>query len=280
MALFSGFFKGNQGKRVTETANTRTSTLSELRLSYQAANIQMIGTRDSQEDSFAIINATDVTEMIHNGLFAVVADGMGGMTQGKLVSETAVYELVEIFRAIDRKGDIPEQLLEGIHSVNKRLCKKFAGAGGTTIVLALIYQEALYWAGVGDSAIYLKRDGGVFLLNKEHTYRNELYLKQLRMDTLNKQLVENDTDGTRLSAFMGMDGMDEVDHNIRPLKLQCDDVLLLCSDGISGVLEENEINDALSRTPSDACAWLNEAVMKKQNPFQDNYTGLIIACKR
>ena len=66
-------------------------------LSYQVANLQQKGARPYQEDSFAFVNALDVTEIRENGLMAIVADGMGGMEAGKQVSEMAVSCMVSAF---------------------------------------------------------------------------------------------------------------------------------------------------------------------------------------
>jgi protein phosphatase len=92
--------------------------------------------------------------------------------------------------------------------------------------------------------------------------------------------VLNDPDKVRLSAFLGMDILEEIDYNRKPLRLRDGDVLLLCSDGISGVLQESEIMEALAFPPPEACARLNDAVARRGNPKQDNYTGLIIASKQ
>lgn len=281
MALFKGLFGAKRtGKRVTDKVMAKQSTAFVSRLSYQVANLQMIGTRENQEDSFAVINSMDVTEIIRSGLFGIVADGMGGMRDGKLISEAAVTEFITLFHSLDRSGDIPVQLYEGVIDINRELFDKFKGMGGTTAVIVMLYNERLYWASIGDSAIFLKRDGGLFRLNKEHTYLNQLYMEELYSETVDKEAADSDVDGVRLSGFLGIDKLDEVDYNIKPFLLRPGDTFLLCSDGISGVLPDEEILGALCYDPPEACARLNDAVVRKGNPNQDNYTGLIIQCKQ
>ncbi len=264
---------------MTEHTKTRETVRCVRRLSYQAANLQMIGARERQEDSFAILNAMDVTQILQYGLFAIVADGMGGMQDGRQVSEAAVAECIDLFHSLDRGGNIPGQLCDGMYTANDRLYTRFSGQGGTTAVLGLFYNEHLYWASVGDSAIYLKRGNGLYQLNKEHTYCNELYLGELYKETIDKERVEENEDGVRLTAFLGMDSLTEVDYNKRPLRLKTGDTLLFCSDGISGTLCEDEIKHALSLAPSEACACLNDGILQKGRRNQDNYTGLIIQCQ-
>ena len=80
-------------------------------LSYQVGNMQNQGGREYQEDSFCFVNATDVTEIKTQGLLALLADGMGGLEDGKAVSETALQLLREEFLAMDRGGNLAEQLI-------------------------------------------------------------------------------------------------------------------------------------------------------------------------
>jgi protein phosphatase len=279
MSLIDRLFRGRKEKRVTGSERTGWSREAPGKLSFNVANLQMVGTRERQEDSFATVNASDVTEIARNGLFAIVADGMGGMQDGKNVSEAAVAELVRMFHGLDHDENIPDQLCDSIYSINDRLYEAFGGAGGTTAVMVMIYAEKLYWASVGDSAIFLMRNGGLTQLNKEHTYENQLYLEGIRSGAVDKEAVQSDVDKARLSGFMGMDGLEEIDYNRRPFGLRKNDVLLLCSDGISGMLSEDEILNALAFSPPEACARLNDAIVRKGNPRQDNYTGLIIACR-
>ena len=76
---------------------------------------------------------------------------------------------------------------------------------------------------------------------------------------------------------MGIDHLQEVDLNLRPLVLQPGDVILLCSDGISGVLTPPELMEAMSLDPAEGCGLLETMVLEKQIPEQDNYTGVMIA---
>lgn len=272
------FKKKSSAKKVTDDRKTRKIDNKDGELSYRVGNLQKIGARRSQEDSFALINALDVNEIIQNGLFAIVADGMGGMKDGKLVSEAAVEGLVHEFRDIDREFDIPNQLMESVRKVNHLLYEKFEGDGGTTVVLVMIYKGMAYWVSVGDSSIYLKRDGGLYKLNKDHTYLNQLYLQEIYKEEINKDVIEKDQDGVRLSEFMGNSKLDEIDYNKKPLILKKDDTILLCSDGISSYIDETSITDALRFPPEMACEELMKRITEKSNKNQDNYTALVISC--
>ena len=142
-----------------------------------------------------------------------------------------------------------------------------------------IQRNQLHWVSVGDSAIYLYRSGGVFQLNREHTYLNQLYTRELTEDIICKERAEQDEDARRLTAFVGINCLEAVDGSLRSLPLQSGDVLLLCSDGISGVLTPPELMEAMRLPTDEGCTLLETLVLEKQVPEQDNYTGIMISCK-
>lgn len=251
----------------------------ECLLSYQAANLQCIGTRERQEDSFAFVNALDVTEIRRKGLLAAVADGMGGMNDGKLVSEGCIAGVLSEFQSLDREGDLAAQLRDCVIQTNQRLYDRFHGEGGTTLVAAFIYQELLSWVSVGDSYLYLKRGPGLYRLNRDQNYRSKLYLEAIRSGALDTTEADQDPDGPRLSEFLGSESVEEVDQNLRPLRLTDGDSLLLCSDGVAGVLRESELLECLSTVSAqETCERLDARIRALGRANQDNYTALVIRC--
>jgi protein phosphatase len=142
----------------------------------------------------------------------------------------------------------------------------------------MIYKGMAYWVSVGDSSIYLKRNGGLNKLNKDHTYGNKLYSEEIYKDVIDKNEVENNKDGVRLSEFLGNSKVEEIDFNIKPLRLKKDDVILLCSDGISSFIDEKAISEALAFPPEIACEQLRILVDEKSLKNQDNFTALVISC--
>ena len=243
------------------------------------ANLQGIGCRENQEDSFGIVNAADVTEMSRRGLFAVVADGMGGMEDGKVASELAVEGFLELFRSMPEDAEISRYLMEGTHAVSQHIFNQCAGRSGTTLVAVHILGDALNWISVGDSAIFLGRNGGVFQVNREHTCLNDLYLDALEEDIIDRARAEEDPDGRRLTAFLGIDELKMIDRSRQPLHLLPGDRLLLCSDGISGILTPPELLETMALEPEEGCRLLETFVAEKALPQQDNYTAIMIAYK-
>ena len=277
MGLFDGLFR--RPRRVTEPATTRELPRTEGSLALEVANVQGMGRRERQEDSFAVVNAANPDLRRTQGLLALVADGMGGMADGGQASQRAAESFLERFRAWGGETDIPAWLAESAREVSGEVFSAFSGVSGTTLVAVHIREGALHWLSVGDSAIFLLRDGGVFQLNREHTYLNRLCEEQMDREVISRREAEEDEDAHRLTCFVGMDRLDEVDRSLRPLPLRPGDAVLLCSDGISGVLTPAELLEAMSLPPEEGCALLEKLVEEKALPAQDNYTGILISCK-
>lgn len=251
----------------------------ERLLSYQVANLQGLGTRERQEDAFAFANALDVTEMRRKGLLAVVADGMGGLSNGNQISDLCVKRMLAGFSELDRDGSIPEQLKECARGASKQIYEQFHGTGGTTLVCALIFQETLHWISIGDSFIYLKRGPCLYRLNREQNLRTQSYLELIRSGNLDPSEANEDPDGPRLSEFLGHEALTDVDQSLRPLPLENGDRLLLCSDGVAGGLSEATISACLeSETPAAACSRLEKEIKSLEWVHQDNYTALVVQC--
>ena len=248
----------------------------EIRI--QVGNIQGVGDREQQEDSFAVLNSSDPERRRSQGLLAMVADGMGGMADGKAASQLTVDVFLDRFSRWDGQLTPPEWLYGGAFAASDQVFSRSQGASGTTLIAVHIRENQMYWLSVGDSAIFLKRGEGVFQLNREHTYLNQLYARELEEETIDKDRAQNDADARRLTSFVGIDHLKEVDLNLKPWILKPGDVILLCSDGISGVLSPPELLEAMSLTPDEGCALLETMVLEKQIPEQDNYTGVMIAC--
>lgn len=265
-------------KRGTEENPTLELPKQPAGLTLKVGNVQGIGLREGQEDSFAVLNAANAAELSRQGLFTVVCDGMGGMEGGKAASEVAVEGLCQSFRAMEPESDTAACLTDAIRTVSDQVFCQFSGRSGTTAVAVRIFDGELHWLSVGDSAIFLYRDGGVFQLNREHTYLNQLYARELAEEVICKERAEQDEDARRLTSFVGINCLEEIDVNFNPFPLKSGDVLLLCSDGISGVLTPPELMEAMRLDPGEGCLLLETLVLEKCVPEQDNYTGIMISC--
>ncbi len=248
-------------------------------LSYAIANLQGIGARSGQEDSFTVANAFDVARIREEGMFFAVCYGMGGMKDGKLASETAVRCLRQSFLEMDRGSDMVAQLKGSVFQASSQVETLIGGDGGSTVVAGILYQGGLSYASVGDSYLYLLRDGVLLKLNVEHNLCHDRYLEAIREGDMAPISPSDIPEGEALTAFLGMVGLAEVDCSVRPLPLQEGDVLLACSDGVGGVLAPEEVLGALQEESVETmCARLEAGIVAHARPHQDNYTAVVVKC--
>lgn len=248
-------------------------------LSYRIGNLQGIGARQRQEDSFCIVNAIDHGKMKKHGLFFAVCDGMGGMKDGKIASETAVACLRGAYERMDKTEDMAVLLKKAVCAASNEVEGLLEGQGGSTVVAGILFNDLLYYISVGDSCFYLKRDGHLYRLNREHNLRNEIYLEDIRKGIIDPTDGRQDPESAALTQFLGMSGFDETDGSVRPLPMKAGDVLLACSDGVGGTLSETQLLDALEGDdPVLMCRNLEDEIVACFKPHQDNYTAVVVKC--
>ncbi len=250
----------------------------EEKLKFSFGNLQHIGKRETQQDAFGFSNTTDKEYIMQHGIIAVVADGMGGLAYGKEISEEAVRYMLAGFREGGRGSSIREQLLGQVYELNGYIHSKYQMQGGSTLIAVYIKENNLYWVSVGDSALYLKRENRLYQLNKEHIHYNTLCQKVFLGEISSNEAWENE-DKHALTEYIGKDTLTEVDCNIWPFVLKQGDKLLVCSDGISGYLLESEIAKAMEGDIRMCCQEIEQLIVSKQHPYQDNFTGLMIYCE-
>lgn len=270
--------KGKRQKDVSSINKTESQEMNEIK--YLVANLQGIGQRERQEDSFATANVFDVEKIRKQGLFFAVCDGIGGMNDGFLASKTAIQSIRESFQKIDTKNSIANQLKESMHLASERVASVLNGYGGSTAVAGIIYNDDLYYASVGDSFLYLKRGDNIYKINKEHNVRNKKYLSCVREGNLNPNICRDNIESAYLTQYIGMCGKMEVDSFVFPLHVRAGDVIMVCSDGIGGVLDENELKETLSlNDPYSMCGYIEGKILAYNRKNQDNYTAIIIQRK-
>ncbi|MBR6328785.1 MAG: serine/threonine-protein phosphatase [Lachnospiraceae bacterium] len=251
-----------------------------VRLKYRLANLQGVGKRERQEDSFVFVNAVDERLLNERGLFFAVCDGMGGMADGALASQTAVTSLKDSFQRIDRSGDMAVQLKDIIYKASEEVEKLIGGDGGSTVVAGIVYEDALYFASVGDSFLWLLRDGQLCRFNREMNVCHRQYMEEIRDGVIDPGDFQELREATALTGFLGMRGLDDIDCCVRPLPLRENDVILACSDGVGGVIVEDDVLSALSSgTEQEMCTRLEQLLVDYSVPNQDNYTAVVVRCE-
>ena len=235
----------------------------------EVANIQGMGQRESQQDSFAV---TDVRER-GRGFLAVVADGMGGVAYGGEISRIVTSNIISAFQSAAAPYCPEALLLEMVTSAQDE-ARTFIGrnenlVGGSTVVAAIVKDGFLEFASAGDSRICLLRGGGLINLNREHVCG-------ARGDISTGWTQASPQRGA-LTSYIGIDGQLQIDFNSAPIQLLPGDRVVLMSDGVFGTLSDREIAQAAGIAGvQQAGATLEQLVNAKADECQDNYTAIII----
>ena len=237
--------------------------------------IHDIGRRDYQQDSFG------QTAVLRNtGILAVLADGMGGLSGGERVSQKIVMEALT-FGSTLQANQVPTALpgmVAGINrAVNQMLGPKGLYTSGSTVVSALITGNALRWISVGDSRVYLYRDGQLSQLSRDHDLLQD-WMPDILGGKRSMAEALRDPNGRKLTSFIGMGELRHVDYNRTPIPLLPGDRVLLMSDGVYGTVSDAEMAAILRDCGSVqlAASHIGQRIMGAALPYQDNYTLIVL----
>lgn len=244
-------------------------------------NTQHQGARASQQDAFGFSDPYDIKLVAHGGMVAVVADGMGGMAHGSDASLAATHAFLDAYAAKAHAESIPQALRRALETANRAVLERAERAGvvgemGTTLVAMALHDASYYLISVGDSAAYLLRRGRLYQLTAEHTHGEDLDHDAVR-GNISEEEAALDPERHALTSFLGIESLEHVDASEDPRPLEPGDRVLICSDGLSKVLDESEIVASLAGDPQSAADRLLEQVLTQQRPDQDNVTALVVA---
>lgn len=237
----------------------------------------VIGQRAEQQDT--IKTDDDYIYMKNGQAIAIVCDGMGGLTGGKQASQKCADILYETFHLLNRERDIHSFFQSAIAQADREVSNM--EHAGTTLVSIVVKEDKLFWASVGDSRIYIIRDGEILCVTKDHNYKLMLEQKVMRGE-IDASMAESDPQKEALISYIGMGGVRLIDNNRKEFRLLSGDYVVLCSDGLYRTLEEEEIKDRIQKNGEDtqaACEELTELVMSKGKRNQDNASIVVVHYK-
>lgn len=282
--LFKYFKNKSRGKVKSEVVNStmeNSNTLHVNTLPVSIGNTHHIGARESQQDSFGISDISNSELCDKKGVFAVVADGMGGLSNGGEISAIVTSSMLKYYNQKVFHSTSEIELLNMVstanEAVNRHLGRDGKGKSGSTVVSVILKNKELYWIAVGDSRICLIRNGALIQVNREHTYGPDLDEKAA-MGEISYEEAQRNPQRTALTSYLGMGKLEKIDRNIRPLQLVSGDRIILMSDGVFGTLSDEEILSIMDVPPYESTAKLEQMVLSKQRPKQDNFTAVILEC--
>ena len=250
-------------------------------LRFLPGNAQDVGSRAEQQDSFGFSDPGDADLVAHGGFLAVLADGMGGLQHGDAAGSIAVKTFLATYRSKTPQETIPQALERALQAANAAVLALAEHAGavgdvGATLVAAVLHGGAVHWVSVGDSGLFLFREGALSLLTTPQVYANELDARAASGNISTTEAL-NDPQRQALTSYLGLRDFREVDRSVRPLPLQPGDRVVLASDGLFKTLTLDEMAAELKGDPQQACEALVSKALGKRLKDQDNVTVLSLA---
>ncbi|MBO0722674.1 MAG: serine/threonine-protein phosphatase [Blastocatellia bacterium] len=251
-----------------------TASLSPAVTDYQVtgAFITDVGChRKNNEDCSLLIIPEDSTG---KGALAIVADGMGGHAAGETASNMAVSIISRVYYA--DSADPNSSLARAFEEANRSIHElgladpAYSNMGTTCTALSLTDGKA-YYAHIGDTRLYLIRNGAAYLLSEDHSYVMEM----VRQGILKAEEAANHPNRNVLLNSMGI--KPEINTSLwgRPMPIRCGDRFLLCSDGLYELVSDSEIVEGSTGADlSAACAGL--VSLAKERGGYDNITVVLL----
>ncbi len=199
-------------------------------------------TRDHNEDSLGVGEDAEAIERL--GQLLIVCDGMGGHAAGEVASQMGVEAILQTYYE-DSSDDRPAVLTQAFEQANAAIYEKGRGSMGTTGVAALLHHDALHIANVGDSRAYLIRDGSMRQVSRDHSFVSD----QVAAGLITPEQARSSPHRNVITRALGHQPGVTVD--MFRLPLQIDDIVVLCSDGLHGLVNDDEIARIVSDEPPE-----------------------------
>jgi protein phosphatase len=247
-----------------------------IRPGIELANLTDVGmVREQNEDYYCYTEPDDDNLFRAKGRLAIVADGMGGHIGGQVASGLAVDTIKRIYLS-DPSDDPRAALVEGFRHAHAAIHEYVREhpelkSMGTTCTAAVVRDFHLFYGHIGDSRLYLVHNGAISQVTRDHSMVNRM----VEEGKLTPEEAAVHPDRNVLTAALGMEKLPSADFSEAPLQLWLNDVILLCSDGLHGLVTDEEMAHMVNTaSPRDACVTLVE--MAKQRGGHDNITVQIL----
>ncbi|MEM7731940.1 MAG: protein phosphatase 2C domain-containing protein [Pseudomonadota bacterium] len=260
-------------------------------VSYQASSVLYLGQRDNQEDALAM----DFPLGSDTG-FAVLSDGMGGHNAGEVASRIVVTEVFRELKFLKGHGNILQEALEGPvdNSIRDALLEAAdianacvadvaneapeAHGMGATLVVPFFDRDQLSWISIGDSPLYLHRNGRLNQLNEDHSMGPHIDM-MVRSGMLTERNGRDHPDRNCLTSVLVGKPISRIDCPEEPTHLMDGDIVLAASDGVQSI-PHHEIEQIIERHCEDTTETIAQAVLTeietRADPEQDNLSLVVV----
>ncbi|MCJ0765345.1 PP2C family protein-serine/threonine phosphatase [Variovorax terrae] len=232
-------------------------------MKFSVFQVSRRGGREKNEDRMGYCYTRE------SGLF-VLADGMGGHPEGEVAAQLALQTVSALYQKEARPTvkDATEFLASALMAAHHQIIRYASEKGmldtpRTTLVAAVVQGNSAIWVHCGDSRLYVVREGELLTRTRDHSYIEQQNAGVIRLDRINRNILFTCL-GSPTKPVFDVTG---------PVVLQQGDKILLCSDGLWGSLNDNEIVRLLSaQSVSDAVPELVEQALRKGGEHSDNVT--------
>jgi PPM family protein phosphatase len=239
-----------------------------------ACTAQHIGDRQEQQDRVTLIKHP----RLKGYALAVVADGMGGRTGGGIAAEQVVNTCSQLFNSFQELDDVPEMLSTSVleaHAVIKLLSMSEEKEPHSTMVALVATPTAIHWVHVGDSRLYLFRDGLLKEVTTDHSYVSDAILAGI----LTPEQAAVHPNRNMLTSALGMTTVPRytLSHLKSPM---AGDSFLIASDGLWAYFKTSELEHILSTmSAKTASQLLIEVARERAHGHGDNVSLVVINLK-
>lgn len=230
--------------------------------------------RARNEDRGDYVIPDDAGTFANKGALFVIADGMGGHEMGDVASDIAVRTVRKAYYQ-HTADDVTTALAAAIREAHAAIQRQTPAdvMMGSTCVAAVILGKMAYVANVGDSRAYLVRDGQIRQISRDHSLVAEL----VRAGLLTQEQARTHEQRNLIYRSLGCAGDVEVD--LFTEQVRDGDTLVLCSDGLSALVEDDELRAVVeTNTPDDGVRTLIERANARGGP--DNITAVVARVSR
>ncbi len=245
-------------------------------MKFKGASLSHIGLyRETNEDSYCQFEPDDEALRSKRGVIFIVADGMGGHQGGEVASKLAVDSIKEYYYAAP-ESDPLEALKAAFQTANKIIFDasledaSLFGMGTTCTAMALIGSNA-YFSHIGDSRAYVCRNGDIEQLTRDHTLVEDMVQSGL----LSSEEARFHPKKNVITKSLGTHEEAETDTPASPFPVKRNDVFLLCSDGLTSFVRDDEIKLVLETNEPEEAA---KVLINRANNLggRDNITVQIV----
>lgn len=202
----------------------------------------------------------------------ILADGMGGHLAGEIASQLAVFKIVEYFKNLSDKDDISQSIISAIKVANNeiyRAAKEDSHYRGMGTTLSLVYfkDEKMYYTNVGDSRIY-KINNDIVQITKDDSFVNYL----IEIGDITEEEAKAHPKKNVVTKALGTS--ENIDVSVKEMEVTQDDVILLCSDGLTDMVDCQKLFEIIKNDFNNSSEKLIEEAL--ENGGIDNITLVII----